>query len=320
MADSAIHLGKALRLLNRRRFLTQAAATLGGNAALTNFLNGTIYQGTLKQLCLPGLNCYSCPGALGACPLGSLQNGLADPLWRIPLYVLGFLTLAGVLGGRWICGWLCPFGWLQELVYKLPGRKWRVRRERRDPSRPWSDRLRQAWAKWGSHSKTVILGVFVVAIPLVGRWLTGYGIPAFCTYICPSGTAMAGLPLLLARPDLRALASWLFGWKALVLALFLYLASRLFRPFCRYACPLGAIYGYFNRISLVRLSVDWNACTHCRACARACPMEVALPEQGNGGDCIRCGICSKVCPQGAIRCGIVGADRGDRIVKAEEQS
>ena len=82
-----------------RRTLIQCIAALVQNAYIPGFLNGVIYQGKSKVLCVPGLNCYSCPGALGACPIGSLQAALGKR-GRFPAYVLGMLLLFGVL---WPC-------------------------------------------------------------------------------------------------------------------------------------------------------------------------------------------------------------------------
>lgn len=91
--------------------------------AICRFLNGRIWQGPSKSICVPGLNCYSCPGALGACPLGALQSSLSGVLLRFPFYVLGLMLLFGLLFGRTVCGWLCPFGFIQELLYKIPSPK-----------------------------------------------------------------------------------------------------------------------------------------------------------------------------------------------------
>jgi polyferredoxin len=274
----------------RHRLTVQALALVLGNANWRGFIDGTIYQGSLKSICLPGLNCYSCPGALGACPLGILQNGLADPLLRIPLYGLGFLVLLGVVLGRMVCGWLCPFGLVQELLHKIPLRKLRPE-------------LAPAWHRGLLWGKFILLIALVILTPLVLLWTTGYGIPAFCTYVCPSGTLMAGIPLLLANTSLRALAGWLFGWKLFLLVGIVALSCLIFRPFCRYLCPLGAIYGLFNRISLYRVTVDDARCTHCGACTRHCPMAVPVPRDPNQHTCIRCGECAAVCPQQAIHCG-----------------
>lgn len=279
-----------LRRQKKGRKLVQVFVTGAGNAWLPGFINGTIYQGQLKRLCLPGLNCYSCPGALGACPLGSLQSSLADPHLRISFYVLGFIFLLGGLLGRFVCGWLCPFGLFQELLHKIPVRKWK-------PERIPGLHRRLLWIK------QAVLVVFVVLLPVFGMLVSGYGQPAFCTYICPSGTFMAGIPLMAANASYRELAGWLFAWKALILLAVIVTSLKIMRPFCRYLCPLGALYGYFNRISLYRIRVDSDSCNNCGACTRQCPMAVQVPEDGNTAECIRCGECAAVCPTGAIHCG-----------------
>ncbi|MEA4887943.1 MAG: 4Fe-4S binding protein [Clostridiaceae bacterium] len=276
----------------------QTLALLLGNANLPGFAEGTLYQGPLKRLCLPGLNCYSCPGALGACPLGSLQNGLADPLMRIPFYVLGFLILLGGILGRFICGWLCPFGLVQEVLHLIPGRKFRP-----DPALRLQKGLLRI--KYG------VLAVFVILIPIGGLYIQGYGIPAFCSYICPSGTLMAGIPLILANSEWRPLIGWLFSWKMIVLVGFLAGSVFLFRPFCRYVCPLGALYGLFNRISLYRVVVDRDRCDECGLCSRRCPVSLPVTRDADSPECIRCGACAAVCPRQAIRCGFAARRQPD---------
>lgn len=282
-----------LRKQQLRRKAVQIGTAIAGNAYLPGFVRGAIYQGQLKRLCLPGLNCYSCPGALGACPLGTLQNSIADPFQQISFYVLGFIILLGSVLGRFVCGWLCPFGLFQELLHKISIKKWR-------PERRLRLHRKMLWGKY------VFLAVFVLALPLYGRIAAGYGDPAFCKYICPSGTIMAGWPLLIVNQDLRQLAGFLFGWKSLVLIVFIFISVKIKRPFCRYVCPLGALYGFFNRISLYRIRVNWDACTHCGACTRQCPMAVQVPYDGNTPECIRCGECQAVCPTRAISCGFSG--------------
>lgn len=273
------------------RVRSQVLSTLLGNISLGNFVRGSIYQGPLKQLCFPGLNCYSCPGAVASCPIGLLQNFIGHPVYRVSFYVTGLLMMVGVTAGRFVCGWLCPFGLVQDSLNRLSKKKWRPER-----SSPFIHKtLLQA--------KTMTLVVLVVFWPLAGTLNGRYGTPAFCKYICPSGTLMAGLPLVAVNRSLRTLVGALFGWKTLLLALIIILSIKLMRPFCRYLCPLGAIYGVFNRISLYRVHVDQKLCTNCNACASVCPMAVPLPYDGNGMECIRCSECQIACPTSAISCG-----------------
>ena len=113
----------ASHVLARFRGFIQAAATLITNIHLPNFAKGSIYQGAGKTVCVPGLNCYSCPAASGACPIGSFQSVVGSSKFNFSYYVTGTLILLGVLLGRFVCGFLCPFGWLQELDRKSVGRE-----------------------------------------------------------------------------------------------------------------------------------------------------------------------------------------------------
>ena len=273
--------------LQRLRLCVQLAWAALCNGYLAGFVRGTIFTGALKNVCVPGLNCYSCPGALGACPVGSFQAMLTGMEVRIPMYVTGFLFAFGGVLGRIVCGWLCPFGLVQDALYKIP-----MPGKMRDLP---GDRLLR-WLKY------VVLAVFVVALPLWMRDpLLNVSDPWFCKYICPSGTVMGGWPLLAANAGLRGAAGWIFAWKSALLVLIIGLSVRSYRPFCKYLCPLGAFYGFFNRIALFRLSVEHAACVKCGSCARVCPMSVDMPAHPDSAECIRCGRCSDACPTGAIR-------------------
>ena len=289
----------------RRRLFVQAAWTALCNGYLAGFVKGTISGGPLKNVCVPGLNCYSCPGALGACPVGSFQAMLTGMEPRFPLYVLGFLFSFGALFGRFICGWLCPFGLVQDVLYKIP-----VRGKRRDLP---GDRVLRGL-------KYVVLVLFVIILPLYLRDdVLNVSDPWFCKYICPSGTLMGGWPLLAANESLRGAAGALFGWKSALLVVILALSAWSYRPFCKYLCPLGAFYGFFNRIALFRLNVDRASCVECGACARACPMGVQVPNRPDGAECIRCGACVRVCPTGALRMPLCKGELHEEGMGANER-
>ena len=96
--------------LVRFRGWIQAAATLLTNIHIPNLFKGKIYQGNVKTMCVPGLNCYSCPAATGACPIGAFQAVVGSSKFKFTYYITGFFILLGVLLGRFICGFLCPFG------------------------------------------------------------------------------------------------------------------------------------------------------------------------------------------------------------------
>lgn len=275
---------------NRR--LVQFAATLSTNAYWQGFTEGSIYRGNLKKVCVPGLNCYSCPGALGSCPIGSLQAVIGSINYTVSLYVTGFLMLIGSIMGRLVCGWLCPFGLVQELLHKIPGRKMRI----------------SGKASSLKYMKYGILVVFVILLPALWVNAVGMGDPAFCKYICPAGTLEGGMPLVLLNESLRSAIGYLFAWKMFLLVLTIVLSILLFRPFCRFICPLGAIYALFNGVSLYRYQVNENLCTRCGACAQTCKMDIKIYETPNDPECIRCGDCIKTCPHSAISSGFMVID------------
>ena len=271
----------------RLRKIVQAGWGLLTNAYVRGFLPGgpSIYSGPLKRFCVPGMNCYSCPGAFGACPIGALQSALTARHRRFPFYVLGFLAAVGLLVGRFICGWLCLFGLIQELLYKIPTPKLRIPAIIDKPLR---------------YLKYAVLAVLVVGLPLFYRSDYGAGVPFFCKLLCPVGTLEGGVPLVLLNSVLRPTLGWLFRWKLLILILCILSSVFVYRPFCKYLCPLGAFYALFQRVSLLRLRVDAAACTGCGACARACPMQVDPVRTPNSTECIRCGECVRACPAHAL--------------------
>ena len=267
-----------------RRKCIQLASALLYNANFAGFASGTIYKGDPKGVCVPGLNCYSCPGAVAACPLGSLQNALSAMPNKLPLYIVGILMLLGLSLGRLICGFLCPFGLIQELLHKIPGKK--IKKGQ------WSRKL--SWLKYA------VLAVFVIAIPLWYAFTSGYPLPGFCKYICPAGTLEGGIPLVAMREEYRSLAGWLFTWKTGLCAAILLLCVFCYRAFCRFLCPLGAIYSLFSRVALLAFRVDAGKCDGCGLCTRTCQMDVA---HVGDRECIQCGQCRHICPRGAIYFG-----------------
>lgn len=268
-----------------KRGIVQSIATLVANSYLPGFWKGTIYSGKIKYLCFPGLNCYSCPGALGSCPLGSLQAVIGSLKYSVSFYVLGLLSFFGTTLGRLICGWLCPFGFLQDLLHKIKTKKVNLPRSIDRPLRTL---------------KYFLLLFFVLFFPMFLNNQYGTAPPYFCQWICPAGTLEGGIPLVLYHASLRDMVGFLFGWKLFLLLVILTGALFIYRFFCKYLCPLGAFYGFFNRISFVRLHVDPHQCTGCNQCAKSCPMQVPLPSQPNHHECIRCGACQKSCPGQAI--------------------
>jgi len=253
-----------------------------------------IYQGPLKVICSPGLNCYSCPAATTYCPLGSLQQllggirmTLANGQFFVGFYVVGAMGIIGGFVGRMVCGWACPFGLFQELLHKIPSRKFGI----------WQP-LR--------YMKYVLLVSMVILLPLFAVDQFGLGDVWFCKYFCPAGTLEAGLPMLILQPSLRANLGLLFFNKLFILILFVVWAVFASRPFCRTACPLGAFYALFSKVKLVKLRLDPIRCTNCEACHSVCPMDVKFNESPDDMECISCLACSKVCKFNAINLEVGG--------------
>lgn len=267
--------------MKKLRLTVQLLFTVFTNGYVYGFVNGRIYQGKLKYVCVPGLNCYSCPGAVASCPVGALQALLNQQGFQIPFAALGFFFLFGSLLGRFVCGWLCPFGLVQDLLHKIPV----FHKRKRLPL--------HSILKYGKY-------VVLILLVCVGSLFLFEGfakVPAFCKYLCPSGTLFGAIPLLAGNKMLRSQTGGLFFWKLGILLFMVILSVKVCRPFCQYLCPLGAIYGWFNRFSLVQIHWEREECISCGACEKACPVLLSVSEISRSPECIRCGRCMAVCPE-----------------------
>ena len=150
---------------SRIRLWFQAAWFALTNGYVRGYTKGMIFNGGTKVLCLPGLNCYSCPGALGACPMGALQAVLGNASYRVSLYVFGCIAAMGVIFGRLICGWMCPFGLFQDLLYRIKTK---------------AKRKNLPGHKYLKYLRYVILVVFPILLVSVMLDVTGSGMPWFC--------------------------------------------------------------------------------------------------------------------------------------------
>ncbi|MCL1828492.1 MAG: 4Fe-4S binding protein [Oscillospiraceae bacterium] len=254
------------------------------NPLLLNFFTGKIYRGRLKMICTPGLNCYSCPAAITACPVGAMQLFLAGANHGISLFVTGFLISVGAAFGRLICGYVCPMGFLQDLLYKIKTPKRIVR------------------LRFARYIKYLILLFFVLILPFAAlTGLSGLGEPWFCKYICPSGTVFGALPLLAVNELLWEFAGAQFIIKVLFAAGTLIAAVVVWRPFCRIFCPLGAFYSLFNKIAFIKMRCDKEKCTSCGSCSEACHIRLNPAKRPNSPECVRCGNCVSACKAKALR-------------------
>ena len=270
----------------RYRHYIQALGALAINGNLKGFVEGKIFRGPSKTVCMPVLNCYSCPGALTSCPIGSIQATISGKGFQFPQYAVGLTVLFAIIAGRLFCGYMCPFGFFQDLLFKIPVKKV-----------PVVQRL----AKIFSYLKYVVLAVFVFLLPFAMKDSFGFTDPYFCKYLCPSGTLFAALPLMAVNASLRAAAGILFANKIFISLVVVSLSIVLYRPFCRFLCPLGALLGIFNPISLYGLTIDRNKCVKCKVCQKTCKFNIPTYEKPNSPECIRCNDCVHACPFGAIK-------------------
>lgn len=271
------------------RRAVQAVSALVQNAWLAFPWTGNIYQGGAKKFCAPGLNCHSCPAAVFACPIGTLQHFLAGArgavrfaTYQLGFYALGLMMLVGAIGGRFACGWLCPFGFLQELLHKIPSPKFRL-------------------PKALGHLRYLVFALLVVGLPLALSRAVHPGDAWFCKLLCPAGTLEAG-GLLTIMPELRQQIGPVFMLKISVLLLTLVMAVFAFRPWCRTLCPLGLIYGLFNRISVIGVSFDAGKCRDCGKCVQFCKVGLDPRRSDAAPECLRClGCARRACANGALK-------------------
>ena len=270
-----------MKLQIRRNLVQLAASVLYNINGAAIPLNGKGVNFDINTACVPGLNCQYCRYSIAGCPLGVAQLAAAGKLSNIAATFYGLLLLFALLFGRMICGWGCPMGLLQDLLDKAPFPKIK------------KNKITHAL----SYLKYIILAVFVIAIPVYTGLGGKQGINAFCMMICPGNFLEAAFLPNLLRWDvdnlLIAMNNTKFYW-----VMGLLLASMfIYRPFCRFICPLGAFYGFFNRVSVFGIRVDENKCIHCNACMRICKMDTKKVGDAN---CISCGLCKNICPKKAI--------------------
>lgn len=239
----------------------------------------------------PFLNCQACEMATGACPIGQIQGFLAAR--RFPFLVLFFLITTGLMLGRWVCGWLCPFGFFLDIVDRISVNKVKF---------PYLFSI----VKFYMLGITVLLGLFF------GLFMFTTVYP-FCSFVCPSGLVYGLLPYyattaskefkeVLSNPGGNPIAFFIILFHSiLLLGYFLISVLTRGRFFCKYLCPLGAFLGLFNRISFVKIAHIEAMCDNCGLCTKTCPMEIDLSKGDflTVSNCIRCSTCVHECRRGA---------------------
>jgi len=217
------------------------------------------------------LNCQACELAWLGCPVGMLQRYVIES--RIPFYVYGVVIGFGVALGRAICGWLCPFGLIQDLLDKVSSHRYTP-------------------PQWLRSIKYVFLiGVVLMALTT--------GTIFWCRYLC-FGALLGVIPYWLTWQTVSAF--WLVYHLAIFAAYVAFSYMTHGRAWCRYFCPLGAIFSLVNPIALVKRKYNSDACIQCGKCTPVCPMDLdpTKDDLRSKLDCIKCGRCAKECGPNAL--------------------
>lgn len=277
VAMARSRLDSSIRWISRRRAWVQAAFLLVWLDPLMLRWHG---------VCGPVFHCYSCPLAFLACPIGVVANFSA--LHLFPFAAVGTLVLVGATLGTAVCGWACPFGFMQDMAAKIPTPRFRI-------------------PAWAGYARYLVLIGLVILVP----YLWGEGHRLFFCRVCPAGALEGGLPNTV---QMARAGEGLVLPNTLKLAVLIgVLVAMLFtvRPWCRVFCPLGAIFAVFNRASVLVLRFRSDACKDCGQCAKMCAYDVLPAADVNNGRCIRCLECSNC---GALSLGTVfnSSSDGDR--------
>jgi polyferredoxin len=241
----------------------------------------------------------------------------------IPWMALSSILLFASLTGRFACGWICPFGFVQDILSSIPSKKSRISpRTHRSLTR----------LKYAVLFLTILVsfGLFSISVidPEKG---TGYR-EAFGIFsegpfnsLSPASTAFALIPQLPQRwlkisenfdfsklSTLQGMQEFLgtfftplFGLRLGILLAVMIGSVYVARFWCRYICPQGAFLALFSRFSLIGIRREPAKCTRCRKCIQVCPMSVDLLdawwEKISEPECITCLDCINSCEFEALR-------------------
>jgi ferredoxin-type protein NapH len=228
------------------------------------------------SVCFPVLNCHSCPTSIFACPIGVI--GQFSAIGVFPLSVIGIIAVAGLVAGRFLCGWACPFGLVQDLLYRVPYVKFSI----------------PAWTRFIKYG---VLALLVIAVP----YFFSPAFPLYFCRLCPVATVESAIPWAIINGTADVLT---LSFRLGLLFLIIVLAMGHKRFFCKVLCPLGASLSLFNRFAAIFPQRN-DKCIDCKTCNKTCPMETKSARFGvyddRAEECISCLDCQKKCPTDAIR-------------------
>ena len=263
--------------IKRIRTLSQSASLILINLGFLGIF--------LKHLTGPVFNCYACPWASISCPIGLLQNFVMNG--QVPTYVLGTMGAVFVFVGSAFCGWVCPFGFFQDAIDFVKNLFKKNKKLKRKP---------KAKSKSKDFSLISRLIVLVATLVLAIRYVD----TIFCK-LCPIGTIEATFPYQIANGFSYNI------WLAARIGILIFLVIMFFivsRFWCRYLCPIGALSGPSNKISLLKLFHSGNNCEGCNICKDVCPLDIDVVKDPNSTRCTRCADCVDKCPKGHLAFGL----------------
>ena len=245
-----------------------------------------VFPGLKTGFCYPLFYCHACPAATSACPIRAIEIGVfkGNWNWRFILYPILIIGFVGVITGRAICGWACPIGLLQRATGKVPRKL-----KKKYPKIKKIGQLKiEPYFRYIKY--IVFLGLVVVTPIIIGFMFTD---------ICPIGYLVGTIPITVLNPG-QFLPNEFFYIALAVFILFIILIFLIERGWCRYFCPIGAMFAPFNKISIYHVNVNKDECIHCNACTLVCPMAIDIPNMNRDLECILCGKCIDACPKNVI--------------------
>ncbi len=297
------------------RFLVQLLSLLAVNALVFTQIYPYL---TLKSIPfgLPILASVNSPSSAIYGSLDLIQLELSQP--EFPWIALGTVFLIGAVVGRAFCGWVCPVGFVQDIMTTLKGKL--------DSVSPRTQKAGKNFKYFVLFFIVLISGTLGLALYLgVGSdYKNALGVLATGPFIAisPEGTLFGTVPALLnmARENFASFLArpptiqqvWtqltqtppLLALRLIILVAFFGAAWRVPRFWCRYVCPTGALMAVFQRYSYAGIKRDPVKCMKCPHCEVRCPMQINildLPwEKFNDPECIMCMECVDACPHGSL--------------------
>jgi ferredoxin-type protein NapH len=285
----------------------------------TVLLLGVSFGIVRSVLALPILLTLGHSDKTAVAALDAIQELLAVPI--LPWIPVAAFVLFGVLAGRLTCGWICPFGLLQDLIGQLNVRTRDV------PLRTHKGSLRVKYMVLGlTLFISGTLGLSLI-FGVGAEYKAALGVLARGPFsaLSPESTLLGLIPLLARMVFLYFLGvppvtnpfswdsiwsrlstvTWLMGIRLTILIFVVALCFFVMRGWCRYLCPSGAFLAVFSRFSFLGLRRNLLKCNRCGDCMKVCPMLIRITEQPwekmTDPECIMCLECVDACRLGAIR-------------------